>query len=92
VICPSRNALVMPTDASLVLGREGNEQRRPTARLDHRAGRSKDWLMVKNPAAPEREAEEDWGGKRSARGMSFQMTRLCWEQFAQNRTRSRQQL
>jgi hypothetical protein len=30
VICP---ALVMPTDASLVLGREGNERRQPTARL-----------------------------------------------------------
>jgi bifunctional non-homologous end joining protein LigD len=32
----------------------------------YRSGRSKDWLKMKNPAAPavKREAEEDWGKDR----------------------------
>jgi len=32
----------------------------------YRSGRSKQWLKVKNPAAPavRREAEEEWGPKR----------------------------
>ena len=36
----------------------------------YRSGRVDHWLKVKNPAAPavQREAEEDWGGKRWARG------------------------
>ena len=36
----------------------------------YRSGRVDHWLKVKNPAAPavKREAEEDWGQKRSARG------------------------
>jgi bifunctional non-homologous end joining protein LigD len=36
----------------------------------YRAGRSAHWLKIKNPAAPaaRREATEDWGGKRWARG------------------------
>ncbi|MFY9835828.1 MAG: DNA ligase [Xanthobacteraceae bacterium] len=35
----------------------------------YRSGRSSAWLKVKNPKAPavKREAEEDWGNKRSAR-------------------------
>src|ERR1700676_4372603 len=35
----------------------------------YRAGRSDHWIKVKNPAAPavQREAEEDWGGKRTRR-------------------------
>ena len=35
----------------------------------YRSGRTSDWLKFKNPAAPavRREAEEDWGGRRSAR-------------------------
>ena len=35
----------------------------------YRAGRSDHWIKVKNPAAPavKREAEEDWGGKRTRR-------------------------
>ena len=36
----------------------------------YRSGRSDHWLKIKNPAAPavQREAEEDWGEKRWARG------------------------
>jgi bifunctional non-homologous end joining protein LigD len=36
----------------------------------YRSGRVDDWLKIKNPAAPavKREAEEDWGAKRWARG------------------------
>jgi bifunctional non-homologous end joining protein LigD len=36
----------------------------------YRSGRIDHWLKIKNPAAPavKREAEEDWGGKRWARG------------------------
>ena len=36
----------------------------------YRAGRSAQWLKIKNPAAPavKREAEEDWNGGRSQRG------------------------
>jgi bifunctional non-homologous end joining protein LigD len=36
----------------------------------YRSGRSDHWLKIKNPAAPavKREAEEDWGAKREARG------------------------
>jgi hypothetical protein len=36
----------------------------------YRSGRVNDWLKIKNPAAPavRREAEEDWGAKRLARG------------------------
>jgi ATP-dependent DNA ligase len=32
----------------------------------YRSGRSKDWLKMKNPAAPavRREAEEDWGREK----------------------------
>jgi ATP-dependent DNA ligase len=32
----------------------------------YRSGRSKDWVKIKNPAAPAmtREAEEDWGKRR----------------------------
>ena len=41
-------------------------------RLDspYSSGRSPHWVKVKNPKAPavKREAEEDWGGKRWARG------------------------
>src|ERR1700732_3885422 len=35
----------------------------------YRAGRTDHWIKVKNPAAPavKREAEEDWGGKRTRR-------------------------
>ena len=35
----------------------------------YRSGRSDHWIKVKNPAAPavKREAEEDWGGKRTRR-------------------------
>ena len=35
----------------------------------YRSGRSKYWVKVKNPKAPavKREAEEDWGNKRSNR-------------------------
>jgi ATP-dependent DNA ligase len=43
------------------LGCEGIVSKRLGSR--YRAGRSKDWIKVKNPAAPavKREAEEDWG-------------------------------
>ena len=36
----------------------------------YRSGRVDHWLKVKNPVAPavKREAEEDWGSKRWARG------------------------
>jgi ATP-dependent DNA ligase len=34
----------------------------------YRSGRVDHWLKIKNPAV-KREAEEDWGSKRSARGM-----------------------
>ena len=36
----------------------------------YRAGRVNHWRKIKNPAAPavEREAEEDWNGKRWTRG------------------------
>jgi ATP-dependent DNA ligase len=36
----------------------------------YRSGRADCWLKVKNPAVPavRREAEEDWGDKRRARG------------------------
>jgi ATP-dependent DNA ligase len=36
----------------------------------YRSGRVDHWLKIKNPAAPavKREAQEDWGAKRSARG------------------------
>lgn len=36
----------------------------------YRSGRTDHWLKIKNPAAPavKREAEEDWGAKRWARG------------------------
>jgi ATP-dependent DNA ligase len=36
----------------------------------YRSGRTDQWLKVKNPAAPavKREAEEDWGERRWARG------------------------
>jgi ATP-dependent DNA ligase len=36
----------------------------------YRSGRVDDWLKIKNPGAPavKREAEEDWGAKRRARG------------------------
>jgi ATP-dependent DNA ligase len=39
----------------------------------YRAGRVDHWLKIKNPAAPavRREVEEDWGGKRWARGRRF---------------------
>ena len=36
----------------------------------YRSGRTEHWLKIKNPASPavKREAEEDWGKKRWARG------------------------
>ena len=36
----------------------------------YRSGRTDQWLKIENPAAPavKREAEEDWGKKRWARG------------------------
>jgi ATP-dependent DNA ligase len=36
----------------------------------YRSGRVQHWLKIKNPSAPaaKREAEEDWGDKRWARG------------------------
>jgi ATP-dependent DNA ligase len=39
----------------------------------YRSGPSPDWLKMKNPDAPavKREAEEDWGQKRWARGRRF---------------------
>ena len=81
MICP---ALVMPTDASLVLGREANERRQPTARLALPRRQVERLAQGQESGRGRSEkAEEDWGGKRSARGMSFQMTRLRWEQFAQ---------
>jgi bifunctional non-homologous end joining protein LigD len=49
------------------LGCEGIVSKRLGSR--YRAGRSAQWLKVKNPAAPavKRETEEDWGAKRRAR-------------------------
>jgi bifunctional non-homologous end joining protein LigD len=43
------------------MGLEGIVSKRLGSR--YRSGRSKDWLKLKNPAAPavRREAEEDWG-------------------------------
>ena len=37
----------------------------------YRSGRSAHWVKVKNPNAPavRREAEEDWGNKRSSNGV-----------------------
>jgi bifunctional non-homologous end joining protein LigD len=39
----------------------------------YRSGRVDHWLKIKNPAAPavKREAEEDWGAKRWARGRRY---------------------
>ncbi len=50
------------------LGCEGTVSKRLGS--PYRAGRSDHWLKIKNPAAPavKREAEEDWGAKRWARG------------------------
>ena len=46
------------------LGCEGIVSKRLDSR--YRAGRTRDWLKFKNPAAPavKREAEEDWGWER----------------------------
>jgi bifunctional non-homologous end joining protein LigD len=43
----------------------------------YRAGRVDCWLKIKSPAAPavRREAEEDWGAKRQARGYRRQAPR-----------------
>ncbi len=50
------------------LGCEGIVSKRLSS--PYRLGRSPHWLKIKNPEAPavKREAEEDWGGKRWARG------------------------
>ena len=51
-----------------VLGCEGIVSKRLGS--PYRSGRVDHWLKIKNPAAPavKREAEEDWGSKRWARG------------------------
>ena len=53
--------------AACTLGCEGIVSKRVGS--PYRAGRSDHWIKVKNPAAPavKREAEEDWGGKRTRR-------------------------
>jgi ATP-dependent DNA ligase len=50
------------------LGCEGIVSKRLSS--PYRLGRSPHWLKIKNPDSPavKREAEEDWGGKRWARG------------------------
>jgi bifunctional non-homologous end joining protein LigD len=47
-----------------LLGCEGIVSKRKNSR--YRSGRSRDWVKMKNPAAPalRREAEEDWGRRR----------------------------
>jgi hypothetical protein len=46
------------------MGLEGIVSKRLGSR--YRSGRSRDWLKMKNPAAPavKREAEEDWGREK----------------------------
>jgi ATP-dependent DNA ligase len=53
--------------AACTLGCEGIVSKRLGS--PYRAGRTDEWIKVKNPAAPavKREAEEDWGGKRTRR-------------------------
>ena len=47
-----------------LLGCEGIVSKRKGSR--YRSGRSRDWVKIKNPAAPavKREAEEDWGKQK----------------------------
>jgi bifunctional non-homologous end joining protein LigD len=53
--------------AACTLGCEGIVSKRLGS--PYRAGRSDHWIKVKNPAAPavRREAEEEWGGRRTRR-------------------------
>jgi len=54
-------------DAACQLGCEGIVSKRLGS--PYRSGRSPQWVKVKNPNAPavKREAEEDWGRRRTAR-------------------------
>ena len=54
---------------SVRLRGEKNTNRYERLGYPYRSGRVNHWLKIKNPLAPavKREAEEDWGAKRSAR-------------------------
>jgi ATP-dependent DNA ligase len=63
VRCRSEDGLTIPPGLSCAckLGCEGTVSKRLGS--TYRSGRSRQWVKVKNPAAPavRREAEEDWG-------------------------------